>query len=152
MPISFMIVTVFGTVLIVAVFVVRSLILNYRAQRANWDARVSAGRLYPISVRQLELTRGSSEVKNGISPLFGYESNQLRFCILSEVCWPFDQITSVDLGRSIFGADVIIETRQRERLRATVTSRQAARDLLTALPPNLPLTKRAAELLSAPGK
>ncbi|CAN5143352.1 hypothetical protein BH10PSE4_BH10PSE4_06250 [soil metagenome] len=72
----------------------------------------------------------------------------LRFRLLSESCWLFSEIESVDVRRSLFGARVVFVKRApKEVLAVQVSGMPVARQVLAALSPKIPLTSQAATLL-----
>ncbi len=137
-----------GAVLVTGAVFLRRLLSGHRALKSAWAARAAAGELTLIPVRQLELFENSATRKNGIMPLFAVDTDGIRFFLFGETYWPAATLAVIDIAKSFFGADIVIDTADRQRLRVSLRDEATARGLLAALPPGAPLTDRAIAMLA----
>jgi hypothetical protein len=88
----------------------------------------------------------SSVAKNSMRPCLIILPDGIRFRVLGEGRWAFSELTQVSAGRTLFGASLRFMCRNKGELRVHLASRDLARQVLTFLPPEVPLTRSAAAL------
>ncbi len=121
-------------------------------RNAKADAAAAAVGDGAVALRRLDLRGGplfGGQSTNSWSPRLSILPEGLRFKVVwTEHQWAFARIGRVDATRSLYGPAIVFVSDGR-RLTANVADRAAARQVLLALPRDLPLTARAVALRDA---
>lgn len=83
--------------------------------------------------------------RNSLGPKLALTPQGVAFKVLKEDHWPYDQLTQVDVAKGLFGPMLDLRI-ARGHLTVTVRDLATARQVLAALPPTTPFTRRAAAL------
>jgi hypothetical protein len=103
---------------------------------------VSGGASDAGGLARLRVVRGMRQ-----RSVLSISGENIGFRVMSEACWPFSDLESVDVRRTLVGASVIfLRSGRRGVFAADVPDMAAARRVLAALPPGVPLARNASIL------
>ncbi len=99
----------------------------------------------PILAAEIRGGMLGGRAHNSLGPKLSLDAQGLSFKVLRQDRWTYDQLTRVDVAKSLLGPMLHVHT-ARAKLDVTVRDLAVARQVLAALPRTVPLTARAATL------
>jgi hypothetical protein len=99
----------------------------------------------PILAAEIRGGMLGGRARNSLGPKLSLDPQGLSFKVLRQDRWTYDQLTRVDVAKSLLGPMLHVQT-GRAKLDVTVRDLAVACQVLAALPRTVPLTARAVTL------